>query len=149
MSLCVEQDELEIVRQINIEYSKTAQDEEQERRVREYEVAKVQDQLLREHSRSEAIEAAEQERLRRISEAQATQELDDQERARKQALAVQVSSMRVHETLHCYRGLQSQSLCHSPSLSSRCLQGNGGRTRAASELRGAQRTRGSASEKRP
>lgn len=80
------------MRQINIELSKTAQDEEQERRVREYEIAKVQEQLLRERSKSDAIEAAEQERQRRIAEREAVESSDERERALKQELAVQVRS---------------------------------------------------------
>ncbi|DBA03380.1 TPA: hypothetical protein N0F65_004657 [Lagenidium giganteum] len=62
------EDEMAIVRQINIEYSITAAEQEQERRVREIEVAKVQDEIIRDRRKSEAIEAIEAERQRRISE---------------------------------------------------------------------------------
>jgi hypothetical protein len=62
------QDELAIVRQINIEYSIAAEEEEQQRRVCEYEITKVQEQLLRERSKSEAVAAIECERARRLSE---------------------------------------------------------------------------------
>lgn len=80
------------MRQINIEFSKSAQNEEQERRVREYDIAKVQEQLLRERSKSDAIEAAEQERQRRIAEREAIESSDGHERVLKQELAVQVRS---------------------------------------------------------
>ncbi|TYZ68315.1 hypothetical protein PybrP1_006756 [[Pythium] brassicae (nom. inval.)] len=83
------EDELAVVREINIELSKTAMDEEQERRVREYEIAKVQEQLLRERSKSDAIEAAERERERRLSELEELAAQDEQERALAQQLAVQ------------------------------------------------------------
>ncbi|RLN87913.1 hypothetical protein BBJ28_00020600 [Nothophytophthora sp. Chile5] len=82
-------DEIAIVRQINIEYSIVAEEEEQERRVREYDIAKVQEQLLRQRSQSAVIEAAEEERQRRISEAEEGQAHELQERLFKQELAVQ------------------------------------------------------------
>ncbi|KAH7492484.1 Sec14 cytosolic factor [Phytophthora ramorum] len=83
------EDEVAIVRQINVEYSITAEEEERERRVHEYEVAKVQDQLTRRRSQLAAIEAAEEERKRRISEAEDIQVQDLKERAFSQELAVQ------------------------------------------------------------
>jgi len=75
------QDELAIVRQINIEYSIAAEEEEQQRRVCEYEITKVQEQLLRERSKSEAVAAIECERARRLSELQSEdQEVENQRR---------------------------------------------------------------------
>ncbi|KAG2815620.1 hypothetical protein PC116_g21771 [Phytophthora cactorum] len=83
------EDEVAIVRQINVEYSITAEEEERERRVHEYEIAKVQDEMMRRRSQVAAIEASEEERKRRISEADNVQIQDLRERAFSQELAVQ------------------------------------------------------------
>lgn len=83
-------DEFAIVRQINIEYTISAADAEQERRVREYEIAKVHEQMLREQNKKQAIEAAEAERNRRLQELEAIESLTLEERAEQQQLAVQV-----------------------------------------------------------
>ncbi|GMF36463.1 unnamed protein product [Phytophthora fragariaefolia] len=83
------EDEVAVVRQINVEWSITAEEQERERRVHEHEVAKVQDEMLRRRSQAEAIEAAEEERARRISEAEAVQAQGDKERVVAQELAVQ------------------------------------------------------------
>ncbi|KAJ0403772.1 hypothetical protein P43SY_006315 [Pythium insidiosum] len=88
------EDEMAIVRQINIEYSIAAAEEEKERRMREYEVAKVQEQLLRERNKTLAIAATEAERERRVSDAEASQLADEQ--VRKQAQQRAVSAME-HE----------------------------------------------------
>lgn len=79
-----------IVRQINIEYTISAAEEEQERRVREYEIAKVHEQMLREQNKKQAIEAAEAERDRRVQELEEIENLSLEERAEQQQLAVQV-----------------------------------------------------------
>lgn len=87
---------MEIVRQINVEFTIAAEEEEQQRRVHEYEVAKVQEQLLRERSKSEAVAAMENERARRLSElAQDEQAVDKQRRASKDAVQRAVESERV------------------------------------------------------
>ncbi|EGZ25626.1 hypothetical protein PHYSODRAFT_485106 [Phytophthora sojae] len=83
------ENELAVVRQINVEYSITAEEQERERRVYEYEITKVQDEMVRRRSQAEAIEAAEQERTRRISEAEEVQVQDYKERVFAQELAVQ------------------------------------------------------------
>ncbi|GLE04409.1 hypothetical protein PINS_up013351 [Pythium insidiosum] len=83
-----------IVRQINIEYSIAAAEEEKERRVREYEVAKVQEQLFRERNKALAVAATEAERERRVSDAEASQLADEE--ARKQAQQRAVRAME-HE----------------------------------------------------
>ncbi|KAL3666071.1 hypothetical protein V7S43_008862 [Phytophthora oleae] len=82
------EDEVAVVRQINVEYSITAEEEERERRVHEYEIAKVEDEMERKRSQSAAIEAAEEERQRRISEAEEVQVQSLKERAFSQELAV-------------------------------------------------------------
>ncbi|KAG7400160.1 Transfer protein [Phytophthora boehmeriae] len=81
------EDEVAIVRQINVEYSITAEEEERERRIHEYEVAKVQEQLIRRRSQIAAIEATEAERERRMSEEVETQMEERQQRAFSQELA--------------------------------------------------------------
>ncbi|KAE8976837.1 hypothetical protein PF011_g23888 [Phytophthora fragariae] len=83
------ENEIAVVRQINVEYSITAEEQERERRVHEYEIAKVQDEMVRRRSQAEAIEAAEQERTRRISEAEEVQVQDYKERVFAQELAVE------------------------------------------------------------
>jgi hypothetical protein len=90
------QDELAIVRQINIEYSIAAEEEEQQRRVCEYEITKVQEQLLRERSKSEAVAAIECERARRLSELQSEdQEVENQRLEQQDAVARAVETERV------------------------------------------------------
>ena len=79
---------MEIVRQINIEYSITAAEEEKERRLREYDVAKVQEQLVRERRKSDATKAIEEERQRRISNMQQGEKQEATERNQKQQAAV-------------------------------------------------------------
>lgn len=90
LSFRCSKDEVAIVRQINIEYTISAAEEEQERRVREYEVAKVHEQMLREQNKKQAIEAAEAERDRRVQELEDIENLSLEERAEQQLLAVQV-----------------------------------------------------------
>ncbi|RLN64821.1 hypothetical protein BBJ29_004750 [Phytophthora kernoviae] len=82
------EDEVAIVRQINVEYSITAEEEERERRIHEYEITKVQDQMIRRRSQIAAIEAIEAERERRASEDEETQVQGHQERVFSQELAV-------------------------------------------------------------
>ncbi|KAF4034441.1 hypothetical protein GN244_ATG13648 [Phytophthora infestans] len=82
------EDEIAVVRQINVEYSITAEEEERERRVHEYEIAKVEDEMMRRRGQVAAIEAAEEERNRRISEAENVQIQNLRERAFSQELAV-------------------------------------------------------------
>lgn len=84
------------MRQINVEFSIAAEQEEQQRRVGEYEVAKVQEQLLRERSKSEAIAAIERERERRLSELQSDDQAAESERLEQQdAVARAVETERV------------------------------------------------------
>jgi hypothetical protein len=85
------QDELEIVRQINIEFSITAAEEEKQRRVRELENATAQEELLRERNAAAATAAIESERLRRMEEIEQVAVQNEAERRRSQQCAVEVS----------------------------------------------------------
>ncbi|TMW65864.1 hypothetical protein Poli38472_003629 [Pythium oligandrum] len=111
------ENELAIVRQINIEYSIQAEEEEKERRVQEYELAKVQEQLLRERNKALAVQAAEEERLRRIQEDEEVQEVEEAERVEHQALADQAMERervrRLSSSEHVER-LAGLNLCDVP-----------------------------------